>query len=230
MAKVAKKQYGVIGLGRFGNALTRELNEEGAEVLVIDIDRDKVNDIEPYCTQAICADATEESVLEKLGIHNLDVVIVCIASDIEASVFITLTCKQLGVPTVIAKAQNARHRNVLQKVGADIVIVPEEEMGAKLAANLVKPNMIEVMSLSENFRIVEIRTPQKWQHKTLIQLNLRNTEKITIILIKRGDDIIVTPNADCELLPDDILVIAGSYTDTQRLSNKATKTVLDTIV
>lgn len=229
MAKVIKKQYAVIGLGRFGMALTRGLHAEGAQVLVIDSDPDKVNDVEPFCTQAICADATDEAVLEKIGIHNLDVVIVCIAGDIESSIFVTLTCKQLGVPQVIAKAQNERHRQVLKRIGADIVIVPEEEMGAKLANNLVKPNMIEIMSLSDNFRMVEIRTPIKWQHKTLLQLNLRNTEKITIVLIKRGNDIIVTPAGDCELLPDDILVIAGTYTDTKRLSNKATETVLDTI-
>ena len=229
MAKVVKKQYGVIGLGRFGIALTKELHAEGADVLAIDSDPDKVNEIEPYCTQAICADATDEAILDKIGIRNLDVIIVCIASDIESSIFITLTCKQIGVPKVIAKAQNERHRHVLKKIGADMVIVPEEEMGSKLAANLVKPNMIEIMSLSQNFRMVEIRTPQKWQHKTLIQLNLRNTEKVTIVLIKRGDEIIVTPGGECELLPDDILVIAGTYTDTKRLSNKATETVLETL-
>ena len=229
MAKVIKKQYAVIGLGRFGMALVRGLNAEGAEILVIDSDPDKVNEIEPYCTQAICADATDEAVLEKIGIRNLDVVIVCIAGDIESSIFVTLTCLQLGVPKVIAKAQNERHRHVLKKIGADMVIVPEEEMGAKLAANLVKPNMIEIMSLSDNFRMVEIRTPIKWRNRTPAQLNLRNTEKVTIVLIKRGDEIIVTPNAQCELLPDDILVIAGTYTDTKRLSSKATETVLDTL-
>ena len=229
MAKVIKKQYAVIGLGRFGMALVRGLNAEGAEILVIDSDPDKVNEIEPYCTQAICADATDEAVLEKIGIRNLDVVIVCIAGDIESSIFVTLTCKQLGVPKVIAKAQNERHRHVLKKIGADMVIVPEEEMGAKLAANLVKPNMIEIMSLSDNFRMVEIRTPIKWRNRTPAQLNLRNTEKVTIVLIKRGDEIIVKPNAQCELLPDDILVIAGTYTDTKRLSSKATETVLDTL-
>ena len=227
MAKAIKKQYAVIGLGRFGTALTRELHAEGAEVLAVDSDQDKVNDIEPYCTQAICADATDEAVLEKIGIRNLDVVIVCIAGDIESSIFVTLTCKQLGVPQVIAKAQNERHRHVLKKIGADMVIVPEEEMGSKLAANLLKPNMIEIMSLSDNFRMVEIKTPLKWQHKTLIQLNLRNTEKVTIVLIKRGNEIIVTPDAQCELLPEDILVIAGTYTDTKRLSAKATERVLD---
>lgn len=230
MAKIVKKQYAVIGLGRFGQALTKRLHAEGAEVLAIDSDMEIINEMEPYCTQAVCADATDEAVLERLGIRNLDVAIVCVASNIESSVFITLTCKQLGVPQVIAKAQNARHSQVLKKIGADVVIIPEEESGAKLAANLVAPNMIEILSLSNKFRIVEIRTPQKWQHKTLVQLDLRNTEKISIVLIKRGEEIIATPGADCELLPDDILVIAGSYTDTKRLSTKATESVLDTVL
>ncbi|MDE7395095.1 MAG: TrkA family potassium uptake protein, partial [Clostridiales bacterium] len=227
MAKIINKQYAVIGLGRFGQALTKRLHAEGAEVLAIDSDMEIINEMERYCTQAVCADATDEAVLEKLGIRNLDVVIVCVASNIESSVFITLTCKQIGVPKVIAKALNERHSQALKKIGADMVIIPEEESGAKLAANLVAPNMIEILSLSNKFRIVEIRTPLKWQHKTLIQLNLRNTEKVSIVLIKRGEEIIATPGADCELLPEDILVIAGSYTDTKRLSTKATESVLE---
>lgn len=227
MAKIVKKQYAVIGLGRFGQALAKRLHAEGAEVLVIDNDMDLVNEMEPYCTQAVCADATEEAVLERLGIRNFDVVIVCVASDVESSVFVTLTCKQLGVPKVIAKAQNERHRQVLEKIGADMVIIPEEEAGFKLAANLVAPNMIEVLSLEDKFRIVEIRTPQKWCNKTLLELDLRKTEKVSIVLIKRGEEIISTPSADCKLLPEDVLVISGSYTDTKRLSAKATEWVLD---
>lgn len=230
MAKVTKKQYVVIGLGRFGVSLTKGLFKEGAEVMVIDNDQDKINDIEPFCTQAVCADAADESVLVKLGLNNLDVAIICVASDIESSIFITLTCKQLGIKQVIAKAQNERHRHVLKKIGADLVFIPEEEMGAKLAATLVKPNMIEILSFSDSFRMVEIKTPIKWQNKTLLQLNLRNTEKVNLVLIKRGDNIIVTPNGECVLLPDDILVIAGTTADTKRLSNKATETVFDTLI
>lgn len=226
MPKVEKKQFVVIGLGRFGFSLTKALFKQGAEVLVIDDDEDKINEIEPFCTQAVCADATDERVLEKLGIRNLDVAIVCIASDIEASIFVTLTCKQLGVPRVIAKAQNEKHKHVLTKIGADLVFVPEEEMGVKLAASLVKPNMIEILTLTENFRIVEIKTPAKWQNKTLIQLDLRNVEKVSIILIKRGEDIIVTPNGEFVLLPEDILVVAGTTENTIRLSSKATENVL----
>lgn len=226
MAKI-KTTFAVIGLGRFGIAVTKSLYNEGAEVLVIDRDPEKINEIDPYCTQAVCADATDERVLAKLGIRNLDVVLVCIASEIDSSIFVTLSLKQLGVPKIIAKAQDAKHKHVLQRIGADYVIVPEEEMGEKLAASLVKPNMIEVLSLSDKFRMVEIRTPAKWQNKKLADLNLRNTEHISIVLIKRGDDVIAPPAADDVLQPDDILVIAGTVADTKRLSNKATGKVLE---
>lgn len=227
MAKSIKSQYVVIGLGRFGIALTKRLYAEGAEVLVIDRDPEKINEIDAYCTQAVCADATDERVLVKLGVRNLDVAVVCIATDIESSIFVTLLLKQLGIPRVIAKAQDNKHKHVLEKIGADYVLVPEEEMGAKLADTLLKPNMIEVLSLSGQFRIVEIRPPAKWQGKSLLELNLRNTEHISIILIKRGETVIAPPTADCVLLPDDILVIAGTVADTKRLSNKATAKVLE---
>ena len=196
-------------------------------MLVIDSDPDKVNDIEPYCTQAICADATDEAVLEKIGIRNLDVAVVCMAGDIEASIFVTLTCKQLGVPQVITKAQNDKHRHVLKKIGADLVLVPEEEMGMKIGGQLTKPNMIEILSLNEKFRIIEIKTPVKWQNKTLMQLKLTVTEKVTILLIKRGDEVIVTPDGSCTLLPDDIIVLSGSVAATKRVAGKATETILD---
>ncbi|MCI8613122.1 MAG: TrkA family potassium uptake protein [Clostridia bacterium] len=227
MAKAVKREFVVIGLGLFGTSLTRKLYEDGASVLVIDKDPDKINEIDAYCTQAICADATDERILEKLGIKNMDVGIVCIASEIEASIFITLTLKQMGLPLVIAKAQNERHKDILKKIGADLVLVPEEEMGMKIGGQLTKPNMIEILSLNEKFRIIEIKTPVKWQNKTLMQLKLTVTEKVTILLIKRGDEVIVTPDGSCTLLPDDIIVLSGSVADTKRVAGKATETILD---
>jgi trk system potassium uptake protein TrkA len=222
----AKKQktFAVIGVGRFGSVLARELHESGAEVLAVDSDPERVNEIEPFCTQAVCADAANERVLDKLGIHNFDVVIVCIG-EIEASVFVTLTCKQAGVPKLIAKAQNRRHREILEKIGADRVVIPEEEMGEKVAAALLTPNVIEIMSFSEKFRMVEVITPEIWQNRALKELNLRNTAGVAIILIKRGTEIIATPSGDCILLPDDILVVAGSNADIGKLSAQATKEV-----
>lgn len=227
MAKTTKKEFVVIGLGQFGTALTKQLYEEGASVLVIDKDPDKINDIDAFCTQAVCADATDERALEKLGIKNLDVAVVCIASEIEASVFITLALKQMGLPLVIAKAQNDKHKHILEKIGADRVIVPEEEIGIKLAGNLTRPNMVEILSLNEQFRIIEIKTPVKWQNKSLIQLKLTTTERVTILLIKRGEDIIVTPGGDCVLLEGDILLISGSLADTKRVAGKATQAILN---
>ena len=215
MAKAIKKEFLVIGLGQFGTALTKQLYEEGASVLVIDKDPDKINEIDAFCTQAVCADATDERALERLGIKNLDIAVVCIASEIEASVFITLALKQMGLPLVIAKAQNDKHKHILEKIGADRVIVPEEEIGIKLAGNLTRPNMVEILSLNEQFRIIEIKTPAKWQNKSLIQLKLTTTERVTILLVKRGDQIIVTPGGDCVLLEGDILLISGSLADTK---------------
>lgn len=229
MKKNLKKQYVIFGLGRFGTALTKALHEYGAEVLVIDEDEEKINEIAPFCTHAVSCDATDEHNLEKLGINNMDVAIVCISSNIESSIFISLMCKQLGIPTVISKAFDERHKLVLQKIGVDHVFIPEEAMGEKIAATLVKPNMVEVMTLTDDFHMVEIRTPKKWQDKTLAELDLRNTEHVTLVVIKRGDEVIASPGANDKLLEGDLLVLAGTVTDTKRISNKATATVSNTI-
>ena len=225
-----KNQYVVFGLGRFGVALTKALYENGAEVLVVDKDEERINEISPYCTHAACADATDEHNLERLGINNMDIAIVCIASNIEASIFVTLMCKQMGIPKVISKASDERHKLVLERIGADSVVIPEEAMGERLASMLVKPNVVEIMTLADSFRMIEIRTPKRWLDKTLIELNLRNTERVNIVVIKRVDEIITSPSGDCKLLEYDIIVVAGSVNDIKRLSNKATgKVVSDTI-
>lgn len=218
-------QFVVFGLGRFGTAITKALHNAGAEVLVVDRDEEKINEIVPFCTHAACADTTDENSMRKLGINNMDVAIVCIASEVDSSIFTTLLCKQMGVPKVIAKAANEKHKLVLERIGANLVIIPETAMGEKLAATLLKPNMIEVLSLTNDFRMVEIRAPKKWVGKTLAQLDLRNSEGISVILIKRGEAVEVNPGAAYKIDSDDLLVVAGSVQDTKRLSNKATETV-----
>lgn len=225
-----RNQYVVFGLGRFGVSLTKALNDYGAEVLCVDTDEDKINEISPFCTHAVCMDATDENNLKRLGINNMDVAIVCIASKVEASIFITLLCKQMGIPVVISKASDERHKLVLERVGADSVIIPEEAMGERLAAMLAKPNVVEVMTLADRFRIVEIHTPKRWQDRSLLELNLRNTEHVNIIVIKRGDDILTSPAPEEKLLADDLLVVAGAIEDINRLSSKASgKAVTDLI-
>ncbi len=227
---IKRNQYVVFGLGRFGVSLTKALNEYGAEVLCVDEDEEKINEIAPFCTHSVCMDATDENNLKRLGINNMDVAIVCIASNIESSIFITLLCKQMGIPKVISKASDERHKLVLERIGADTVVIPEEAMGERLASMLCKPNVVEIMTLADSFRMVEIRTPKRWLDKTLIELNLRHTERVNIVVIKRGDEIITSPAGDCKLLADDIIVVAGAVDDINRLSNKATGKAVSDII
>lgn len=225
MAKY-KKQYVVIGLGNFGFSVVKTLYAYGADVMAIDKDIELVNAIEPYCTQAICMDAMDERALQKIGINNFDEAIVSMASDTEASIFVCLSLLQMGIQHITAKAKDDRHKIVLEKLGVTKVIVPEEEMGHKVALNMVRPNMIEVLSLSDKFSLVEIKTPLKWQNKSVIELDLRKNEKVTLIAVKRGEETICENIRELVLEPDDLLLLYGSVHDMQRLSSKATKSVL----
>ena len=132
----------------------------------------------------------------------------------------------MGIPKVISKASDEKHKLVLERIGVDSVVIPEEAMGERLAAMLAKPNVVEIMTLADSFRMVEIRTPKRWQDKTLIELDLRNTEHVNIVVIKRGDEVITSPAGDCKLLADDLIVIAGAIDDIKRLSNRATGRVV----
>ena len=227
MAKV-KKQYMVIGLSSFGSSLCKTLYENGADVLAIDRDIDAVNAIEPYSTQALCLDAADERALTKLGPNNFDACIVCLSSDLEANIYICLTLLQAGVKNIIAKARDRKHMVVLEKLGINRVVLPDEEMSRKIGLNLIRPNVIEIMALSDNFTIVEIKTPPKWVGKTIIELDVRNKEHINILAINRGNETIHDPYiGNTKLMADDILVISGSAVDTKRLHLKATKSVIE---
>lgn len=225
MPKV-NKQYLVIGLGNFGFSLTKTLYENNAGVLAIDRNMDVVNEIEPFCTQALCMDATDERALIKLGPTNFDACIVALATDVESNIYICLSLLQAGVKNIIVKARDHKHKLVLEKLGVTRVILPEEEMSKKLGISLIRPNMIEILSLSDQFSIVEIKTPPKWVGKTIVELDLRNREHINVLAIKRGNDILHEVG-QCNLTADDILVISGSVADTRRLNNKATKSVIE---
>ena len=223
---MAKKQYVVIGLGRFGFALAKTLYENDADVLAIDKDMDLVNAIAPFCTQACGMDATDEKGLEKLGISNMDEAIVCTASDIQSNIFICLNLLNAGLK-VSAKAWDENHKIVLERIGVHNVIIPEQEMGVKMAEMMASPNMIEVLSLSEHFSIVEIRPPKKWLGKTVLELDLRNTEQINVIAIKRSDKIITDVKNDTGFDEDDIVLVYGSEENTERLRSKAKNSVYE---
>jgi len=227
MAKT-NKQFLVIGLGNFGFSLTKTLFENGASVVAIDRNMDIINEIEPFCTQAICMDATDERALSKIGINNFDACIVSSCSDLEFNIYICISLLQASAKNIIAKARDHKHKLVLEKLGVNKIIIPEEEMSKKLGLNLIRPNMIEVISLGDDFTIVEIKTPPKWVNKTIVELDLRNKEHVTVLAINSGKKTLHPPYiGEHKLTEDDIMFISGTTADTMRLSNKATKSVIN---
>lgn len=211
------KQFVVIGCGRFGSSVAKTLYDLGHEVLAIDLDEEKVQDISDSVTCAVQADVTDEKVLAELGIRNFDVVIVSIGSNYQASIMATLIAKDLGVKKVIVKAHDELHGKVLSKIGADRIIFPERDMGVRVAHNLVSSNILDFIELSPDYSILEIAALDKWSNRTLKELRLPTKYGINVMAIKRGDDINVSPYADDIILEGDVLVVIGSTKDIEKL-------------
>lgn len=215
-----KKEFVVIGLGRFGGSIVRELIEQGADVMAIDKDHERVDEFASIATQAVVADTTDESVLKSLGVRNFEQVIVAIGENIQASILTTLMLKEIGVKKITVKAQNDYHAKVLHKIGADKVVHPERDMGIRIAHNILSNNVLDYLELSDEHSIMEIKANDKLAGHTLIELDIRAKYGINIVAIKRGDDIIVSPQADMEIERDDILIIIGSDADINRFEKK----------
>ena len=189
------KSYAVFGLGRYGTAVAKELASNGAEVIAVDIDKEIVNEAAaeiPFCK---CADVTDPEVLRQLGISNIDVVIISMATDLEASVMATMLCKEMGVKTVISKCSSDMNCKILSKVGADKVIFPEQESGIRLAKNLVSSGFVDILEISNDVSMVELEVRPEWENKSLIELNLRKKYSINIVSIIENDkvDVIIDP-------------------------------------
>ena len=180
------KTYAVLGLGRYGKAVAEALVNNGAEVLAVDIDQNNVNnaiDTIPVCK---CADITEPEAIKRLGISNIDVVVVAMASNLEASVMAVTLCKEVGVPTVIAKCSNEMHQKILSRVGADRVVFPEKESGTRLAKNILSSGFADLIELSDDVSMVEMDVKAEWEGKTLLQLNLRKKYSMNVVAIRKG--------------------------------------------
>lgn len=206
-----KKTYAVLGLGRYGVAVAKELVENGMEVIAVDADQKIVNDVAAYLPVCKCADITDGEVISRLAIGNIDTVIVCMASNLEASVMAVTLCKEAGVKTVIAKCANEMHQKILLRVGADQVVFPENESGVRLAKNLLSSGFIDMISLSKDVSIVEIDVREEWIGKNLIELNLRKKYGFNVVAIKKGE--IVHANIKPELILDanmTLIVIANT--------------------
>jgi len=213
----SKKQFAVIGMGRFGSSVARAISDMGFEVLAIDSDEGRVQDIVNIVTHAVSADSTDEEALKALGIRNFDVVVVSIGQDIQSSILTTLILKDLGVPKIIVKAQNELHGKVLNKIGADKVIYPERDMGLRVAHHLVSPNIMDFIELSSDHSIIEMQAVPQMIGKNLKQLNVRAKFGCNVMAIKNNGKMNISPNADDDIKSDDILIIVGANKDLQKM-------------
>lgn len=208
-----RKQFAVIGMGRFGSSVARQLCNLGFEVLAVDSDEERIQEVSTFVTHAVQADTTEEEALRALGIRNFDVVVVAIGGDIQASILTTLILKDLGIKTLIVKAQNELQGKVLMKIGADKVIYPERDMGHRVAHNLISPNILDYIELSDDHSIVEIRATSQLIGKSLRDLDVRVKHNCNVMAIKRGGVMDITPNGDESIQDGDILVVVGKNND-----------------
>lgn len=214
-----KKEFAVIGLGRFGGSICRELSQLGMEVMAIDVDEDRVNEFSNIASHAVIADSTDEMVLKSLGIRNFDHVVVAIGDNIQASILTTLILKELGVQNITVKAQNDYHEKVLRKIGADQIVHPERDMGQRIANNIASSNVLDYLELSDEHSIVEIMANEKLNGQSLQQLDIRAKFGLNIVAIKRHKEIIVSPRATEAIRTGDILIVIGADTDVTRFEN-----------
>ena len=207
--------YMVVGLGRFGSEVARRLYASGCEVLAMDSSSELVQRISNEVTQAVVADAKDKGVLRALGAKDFDCAIVAIGDSLADSVLATMNLKELGVGYIVCKAHDETHRQVLKKLGADRVVIPEQENAVRLAKSLSSPNVLEYIELSEDYGIIEVPAPKSWAGKSLKELNVRAKLGVNILAIKRNGEITVSPAADFQIAGEDIVVVLG---DTQALN------------
>lgn len=205
-----KKTYAVFGLGRYGTAVARELVDNGMEVLAVDVQQKIINDAVAYLPVCKCADVTDAEVISRLGIRNIDTVIICMANSLEASVMAVTLCKEAGVENVIAKCANEMHQKILLRVGADQVVFPEKESGIRLAKNLLSSGFIDMISLSKDVSMVEIDVKEEWIGKNLIELNLRKKYGFNIVAIKQSEKINVNVNPEQPLDEETTLIVIAN--------------------
>ena len=217
--KPAKKLFAVIGLGRFGTSVAMTLQTLGHEVLAIDSDEDRVQKLRDQVTHVVQADTTDENSLHALGLRNFDAVVVAIGADVQANVATTLLLKELGIPYIIAKARNALHGKMLEKIGADRVVYPERDMGQRVAHSLISSNVLDYIELSPDLSLVEVTVPGAFIGRTLQQANMRALYGVNVVAIKRFDKLIVPPQPDELIQESDIMIVIGSTEGLQQLES-----------
>lgn len=209
MSRVSHQEFAVIGLGRFGSNLAIALEEHGHTVMAIDIDPHLVQNVVDQVTHAATLDSSNEDALRAIDISSFDTVIVAIGNDFEANLLTTVNLKSLGVRQIICKTQTSRQCDILRRLGADKVIQPEQNSARRLAEELSTPAMIEHFNIGQNFSVAEIILPDSLAWQSMAQSNLRNKHHITVLLVKRGEEVHISPRADTILQQGDILIVFG---------------------
>ncbi len=209
------KTYAVFGLGRFGRAVATELVKNGAEVIAVDSDIDIVNELASELPVCKCADITDPEVIRQLDIANTDIVIICMANNLEATVMAITLCKEAGVGTIIAKCIDEMHEKIFARVGADRVLFPERESGKRLAKNLLSSGFMDIVELSKDVSMVEIPVKADWLGKNLIELNLRKKYAINVVAIMASGEVIANIDPEMPLAAGMSLIVIA---DTSKLS------------
>ncbi|MUK90519.1 potassium transporter Trk [Ornithinibacillus sp. L9] len=215
-----KKQFVVIGLGRFGSSVCSQLHNIGHDVLAIDNDPDHVKEMSEFASHVVLADATDENALKSFGVRNFDHAIIAIGDNIQPSILCTLILKDMGVKKVWVKAQNLQHKKVLKKVGADRIIQPEQEMGIRIANQLDSDKIIDHIGLSKEYSIIELVATKKISNKTIVDLDIRAKYGCTILAIKRGEKVNISPSPNDMVNQEDILVVMGKNNNLKRFEEK----------
>ena len=213
------KQFVVLGLGSFGASVAVTLQKLGCDVVAVDQDMELVSDIAEKVTYAMQADIENPKLLESLGSRNFDGMVVASSENLEGSILATLAAKEMGIPYILCKAHNERHAQVLRKIGADAVVFPEEEMGRKIAKNLVSANLADWIELSPDYSIVETAIPKRWVGKTLKELDVRRIYEVNVVGIKEEEEghVEITPNPDLPLRDGMILMLIGANEALERI-------------
>lgn len=205
-----KKQFAVLGLGAFGASVAVTLQRLGCDVAAVDQNMERVNDIADKVTYVMQADIGNPELLYSLGSRNFDGLVVAVSESMESSIMATLVAKEIGIPYILCKARDERHAEVLRKIGADAIVFPEEEMGKRIAKNLLSANLADWIALSPDYSVVESLVPKEWIGKTLKELEIRKIHDINVIGIKEGENINITPDPNMPLKQGMILMMLGA--------------------
>lgn len=205
----------IIGVGEFGSHIAKRMEELRCEVMAVDINEDKINDILPYVTNARIGDSTNEEFLKSLGIGNYDVCIVALGSLFQTSLETTSLLKELGAKKVVSRATNDVQMKFLLRNGADEVVYPEKQMALRIATKYASDSILDFINLDSTYSIYELKIPKEWYGKTLSQIDIRKKFKVNILTIKRGNDVFI-PTADTQFDKDDIAFVIGDIKDIQK--------------